>query len=201
MRRLFLMFCVLLSVVASAQSLGRSGSALGPLIPEGWEHQHVDGDFNNDGYNDVAVLAHPSDTTNIFAIYFGSQEGQLKLWKQYPDLLPNRDKTTLVDVTMSVNKRGVLSITVELFQTAGGYGTSYSTYVLRYQDADFFLIGKDEHVMSRNTGENVVDSYNYLTGKHQRVVDNVFDDSIKPKETWRNIPKEPLKPLGSFVMD
>ena len=58
--------------MVAAQGLHRSGSSPEELIPSGWSHQVAEGDFNADGHKDAVVLAHPTDTTNVLAIYFGS---------------------------------------------------------------------------------------------------------------------------------
>ena len=206
MRRLFFLLMFLPAMVA-AQGLHRSGSSPEELIPSGWSHQVAEGDFNADGHKDAVVLAHPTDTTNVLAIYFGSETGKLTLWKEYADAVVNPNETTLVDTELEVTSRGVIRIRVSVFMTAGGYGSTWTSYAWRYQKAegnadesDFYLIGKDEHWMSRMSGEDVVESYNYITCKCQRIVSNAFDDTVKPRETWRRIRKEPLQRLGTVEM-
>ena len=102
---------------------------------------------------------------------------------------------------MDVTPKGVLEISLSMFRSAGSYGAGKNTYKFRYQNGDFYLIGLDEDYYMRNTGEAQTDSYNYLTGKHQHVTFNMFDDSVKKRETWRNIPRKPLRKLGSWEME
>ena len=85
--------------------------------------------------------------------------------------------------------------------TAGGATTGGPTYVFRYQDGDFFLIGKDETELSRYSGETTDTSENYLTHKRQVTTGNAFRNSkVKEVTRWTNLPKEPLKRLGEFEM-
>ena len=72
-----------------------------------------------------------------------------------------------------------------------------SNFSYRYQDGDFYLIGKEYHNMSRNTGDMETTSENYLTWRRQVVTENAFEDSNVPrKETWTKLPKKPLEKLG-----
>ena len=67
----------------------------------------------------------------------------------------------------------------------------------RYQDGDFYLIGKENRSMSRNTGEMETTSENYLTWRRQMVKENVFDDDKPKTEKWTKLPKKPLEKLGA----
>jgi hypothetical protein len=51
------------------------------------------------------------------------------------------------------------------------------------------------------TGEANTVSNNYLTHKRQVVKENVFDETVKPKETWTSIPKKPLSRLGEDLLE
>ena len=51
------------------------------------------------------------------------------------------------------------------------------------------------------TGEAETVSINYLTHKRQVVKENVFDDTVKPKETWTTLAKQPLRKLGEDYMN
>lgn len=199
-------------MISFAQQLAKTGSAVSQLVPDGWTIEEAHGDLNKDGYNDVVLVVTPNFKEHlqtredgyvynfnapILAIYFGSQPGQLILYKQYKDFLPYSDSEYLfVDYSLTITDRGVLRIGIENFSSGGSYGSWWQTNVYRYQDNDFFLIGKDTREMSRTTGEEVTESFNYLTHKCQRIVSNVFDEDVKPKETWKKIPAEPLQRLG-----
>lgn len=161
------------------------------------------GDFNKDGISDLAIIANMGDERGrVMAIYFGIQGGGYTCFREYRDILPPDDEPDVsLDCSMSVNPKGVLEIDLSMFRSAGGWWTGHNTYKFRYQNGDFYLIGFDEDYFMRNTGDAQIDSYNYLTGKHQRVTYNMFDESVKKREKWSNIPKKPLRKLGSWTME
>lgn len=179
----------------------------------GWEHSEAMGDLDRDGISDLVVIATPDDKAHILtneetgssrnlnrpvlAIFKGNSQNQFTPWKFYDEVMPVGDEYLFVEYSVSITDKGVLRISTSSWASAGGWGQTEHTYVFRFQNGDFYLIGEDEHCVMRNTGEDTTDSYNYLTHKHQRVVTNAFKDvKVKPKETWKSIPREPLKRLG-----
>ena len=161
--------------------------------------------MNHDGYNDAVLVATPEakdsdEVSPILAIYFGSQSGQLKLWRQYEELIPADNETIWFEIGLTITERGVLRIEISSFASAGSSWREWQTSVFRFQDGDFFRIGLDTHSMSRMTGEDIVESFNFLTCKCQRIVSNAFNENFKPRETWRRIPKEPLHRLGEEML-
>ena len=196
-----------------AQSLAQQGASVNELVPDGWQHKEAQGDLNKDGLPDLVVVATPDYVENlktrddgyvynfnqpILAIYFGTAQGQLQLWRQYDDVIPaDESENCSHEVNVEITGQGALRIAISLFCSAGSYGTSVDTYTYRYQNSDFFLIGMDNEEMRRNTGENTVVSENYLTWKRQVKTSNVFDEHIPSTEKWSRIPKKPLEKLGT----
>ena len=207
----------LLPLLCGAQGLKPTGTSADDIVPDGWWHTQTAGDLNKDGVADLALIALPNDSAHIkvrddgyaynfnqplLAIYFGTDDGRLRLWKTYDEVLPATvDECTTIDYSINITPRGTMTIGIEAFMTMGSYNSPDVTYVFRFQDGDFFLIGKDEHSLSRSSGQDETISYNYLTHKRQQVVSNAFDDSIKPREKWTAIPKSPLKRLGTWPLD
>ena len=142
-----------------------------------WSSTEAVGDLDKDGINDLVIIATPDFKENFIV-----EDGDT------------------IDANLDINDRGVLKVGLEYFASAGSYGSSNISYVYRFQNGDFYLIGEDNKSFMRNTGEAETYSYNYLTHKRQIVRYNMFDDKVKPRETWSNIPKKPLKKLGSFIM-
>ena len=100
-------------------------------------------------------------------------------------------------MSLEVTDRGVIRISIQLFCSAGSYGTSNDTYAYRYQNGDFFLIGMDREEMLRTTGTSTLVSENYLTWKRQTKVSNAFDESVPTTEKWTKITRKPLEKLGA----
>ena len=209
------MILCLCAISISAQALKQQGASAEQIVPEGWEHEEALGDLNKDGVKDLVVLAKPNFKENmqtrddgyeynfnpyILAIYFGQAEGDFKQWKQYENLFEPDSEWTTNDVDVEITERGTLNISTSFFASAGSYGTNQTKYTFRFQNGDFYLIGKESTDMMRNTGEMTTVSENYLTWKRQTIKDNAFEDVVK-KETWSKLTKEPLKKLGDEGLD
>ena len=157
------------------------------------------GDINGDGINDIAIIAAPIKNEPILAIFWGEKGGQYKLFKTYTTLLPkNHEEYIIHDYSIEITKRKTLIFSLNQWASAGGWGTTTISYTSRYQDGDFFVIGKDYETMQRNSGDATDDSYNYLTGKRITRQFNAFDSKKKPKTTTKFFPKKPLTSLSTL---
>ena len=209
MKKSILAMVALLPLFAMAQSLKDSGKGAADIVPNGWESSFKTGDLNGDGVADLAIIATPCDKEKmktrddgyvynfnqpILAIYWGEKNGKFKLYKQYDDVIPERpDEYT--DITPSLDVTGgKLKISLEYFVTAGSWYQPIIPYTFRYQKGDFFLIGKDETGVTRNTGVTTVTSENYLT--HKRTVTTTRPKRKKPTVKTTRLKKSSLKPLG-----
>ena len=178
-----------------------------------WDCTEAAGDLNKDGIGDLAIIAIPRDEAHIkrneagyeynfnqplLAIFWGKKDGTFVCWKQYDNVVPAReDEYHSVNPSIEITPQGVLRISLEHFSSAGSWGNLNETFVFRYQQGDFYLIGQDEDSMMRNTGEGEYTSINYLTLKKQYRTYNAFNSKVKPREKWSRIPKKPLKRLGT----
>ena len=223
MQYIQLLLMALLPMSSMAQDLKPSGSNVSQLVPHTWHHQEEQGDLNGDGLADLVIVATPPsekpatdaqdtegdesseyeetfDPYPVIAIYFGTDDGKYKLWRRYEELIPQSSNISFYEVGININERGVLRFQLSSFCSAGSAYNEDRTYVYRFQDNDFRCIGMDLHTMSRMTGVDETLSYNYLTCRRQRIVLNAFDDSIKPRETWTRLPRQPLKRLGEEAL-
>lgn len=213
----FLALMVCMPSLVLAQSLKASGATVSDVVPSDWEVTSATGDLNGDGVADVAVIATPRYEANlkvrddgyvynfnqpVLAIYWGKADGTLQLYKQYDNVIPARpDEYLSIDPSLSITKRQTLVIDLEYFASAGGWTSTTTSYVFRYQQGDFFLIGMDENSLTRNTGETTIISQNYLTGKQCVTTGHIDSSKKKPKEKWSRLPKAPLQPLGTPLGD
>ena len=186
--------CAVMS--AQAQSLKQQGTSVEDIVPQGWTHSEAKGDLNKDGIADVAIMA-KADSLPILAVYFGTADGRLKLWRQYADVLPaDEGELCSYDILLEITDRNVLRITTQLFCSAGSWSNSTNNYSYRFQNGDFYLIGKEVEEARRNTGEVTVVSENYLTWKRQIQKSNFTNDD-PPIEKWSRLQKKPLEKLGA----
>ena len=198
MKQLLFFLLVALPMLVSAQELAKKGRSAEEIVPQGMDFVKAEGDLNKDGLSDLVVFADP-----VLAIYFAAPSGNYELWKRYDDILPNDDENDnlMIDIELSITDRGALKIEVGYFASAGTSYVTNNNYTYRFQNGDFYKIGEEQHSMSRMTGDDKTVSTNYLTHKRQVVIENAFDERIKPKETWTSIPKKPLRRLGEDLLE
>ena len=198
MKRLLFFLLVALPMLVSAQELAKKGRSAEEIVPQGTDFVKAEGDLNKDGLNDLVVFADP-----VLAIYFATPSGNYELWKRYDDILPNdkENDDLMIDIELSITDRGALKIEVGYFASAGTSYVTNNNYTYRFQNGDFYKIGEEQHSMSRMTGDDKTISTNSLTHKRQVVIENAFDETIKPKETWTSIPKKPLRRLGEDPLE
>lgn len=198
MKKILLLLLCILPMLASAQQLAKKGKSVKDIIGNDSTCVIAEGDLNKDGRSDLVIFKAPE-----LAIYFACSEGGYKQWKAYNDLIPidESDGTLMTDVFLSISERGALKIEVSSMASMGSSYYSNKNYTYRYQNGDFYKIGEEEHSLSRMSGDEETISTNYLTHKQQVVKQNAFDENIKPKETWKNIPKKPLRKLGEDLLE
>lgn len=158
----------------------------------------VDGDLNEDGISDLVIAAQPNDSTRVLGIYFRGVRGIYDCFGLYENLLPAPDDPEYAEeeVSLKINKRGALVVSIHRFYSAGSWGVYDDSDIFRFRGDNFYRIGSERECFMRNTGEIVRDSRNYLTGRQMKVTSNEFDRDVPRRETWSDLPAEPLRPIG-----
>ncbi|MDO4512281.1 MAG: hypothetical protein Q4B68_10755 [Bacteroidales bacterium] len=215
MKRLLMAALVLTTLAASGQQLKTVGTDIEHLKPEGWLHFADYADVTGDGVTDIVAVLQPCDSTKmrkcedgfyhnynkpVLAIYLGEPDGKMHLFRSYDSITVASDDEYVELTTFArVSERGNVVIDVDTHVTAGSWATTRTSYVFRYQDGDFYLIGKEKQHLNRRTLDRENISENYLTGK--RCIVNTNDETGSRKEAWETIGKKtPLQRLGDFVL-
>ena len=188
--------------------LQEEGRILNELVPATWEMHTAYGDLNGDGQVDLVVLATPDDPANIevrsdgfktnmnhpvLAIYFKNEYNVYHLFKQYANVIEPLDEMGGGGGRAEITDKGVLRLTYNDGDVATDM--SYITELYRFQNGDFYRIGRSESDFDRMTTHNqYITTYNYNTGKIQRKV--ITDGGTKPKDKWETMEKKPLLKLG-----
>lgn len=215
MKKIALFLCLSLACSAYAQNLLQQGRDSQEIVPQGWDKIEAQGDLNQDGKTDLVVFTKPHTpektkpnndisaendfNQGLLAIYFGQDNGTFKLFKQYKELL-FASELTHIDVGLKINRKGSLLIDIkaDYVYGVGGIHDSYQ-YNYRYQNQDFYLIGKDVEKMDSHADKLEKSSENYLTGKKLVITDKALEGGWR-KEKWHKLNKKPLEKLGKDAL-
>ena len=177
------------------------------FVPPGWglEAERT-GDLNGDGRIDAVFvlrgedpklviandsLGEPLFNTNprILAVAFARPSGGYALAMQDSSLIPRREIPTQSDPFEAEYglkiERGAFHVRLEHFMSAGGWGMFNVTYIFRWQNNRFELIGWDRNDTTRNTGEMRTASVNFSTGRVKITTGNIESDDEKVE--WRTL--------------
>lgn len=162
----------------------RASSAEG-FVPPGWKLEaSVQGDLDEDGRPDLAMVLRAQDPANILdnpglgeprldtnprllAIAFGTPEGY-RMVLQDQSLIPRRTNPRLEDPFDADSlriARGTLRVGLGLWSSAGSWGAERRNFTFRWQNQRFELIGYDATEVNRASGETRELSVNLSTAR------------------------------------
>lgn len=171
-------------VAPGIPTLAARAASAASFAPMGWRvEQQVSGDISGDGVADLAFVLRKTDPAMIvrregyepeninprlLAVALGSTDGFV-LSAQDHALIPSRDADTLnmndpFDGGLSIAD-GALTVEVNLFMSMGGGSTGPFQFRFRHQDGAVRLIGYDNTIVERMSGEMTTVSVNFLTGR------------------------------------
>lgn len=172
----------------------------------------AEGDLNGDRLSDCVLVVRgtakkfiaknegfgsPKFDTNprILIIAFRNGKGGYKLVEQNNRFIVFPDAPNMTEPFQSIGiSKGVLSILIEEFYSAGSWSMTNRTYKFRYQNSEFELIGLEHTHVRRNTGEITTRSYNFSTGK-AILSEGMIDDDGKGKKTHYELKLDTPKTL------
>lgn len=195
------------------------GKDLRELVPKGWIIlDSAKGDLNKDGRNDLAFVIQHTDPKNIqlnqnglgrdtidlnpriMAIYFAdSVSGTFSKNIQCNDFIILCDNPTMDEPFdgIEITPKGILKIKFHFWFSAGSWETSNHTYIFRYQNNEFALIGYESSEIHRGSGEAKDYSLNFSTKKMSISTGTISDD--KPTNVqWKTFKLDKLKTLKTL---
>lgn len=192
---------------ADHPKLAAAGKTPGDFVPKSWEIlQKTYGDLNGDKQEDCVIVMNgkygkfiqkndgfgtdPFDTNpHILAVLFKEKDGyKLVLQNNKIAAVAENPSASYPFSDMEI-KNGVLTINTSHWMSAGGWGTSNTSFKFKYTKGEFAMIGADKNEFMRNSGEGSERSYNFLTRKVKVLTGNMMEyDTRKMKTTWRTLP-------------
>ena len=175
------------------------------FVPPGWGLEATaKGDLNGDGAPDLALVLKAKDPSAVIPNESGlcgeeldtnprilaaalAEGGAYRLAAYDSEIISRRDNPCAVDhfsaeESLEVS-RGVLTLSLERFMSAGGWSMSRTGFTFRWQQDALRLIGYDFSNVQRNTGEMSTLSINYLTGRVKTTTGNIAEDSDRVRWT------------------
>lgn len=196
----------------------RSGNTINSFVPRNWKIiGKAFGDLNKDRKSDAVLVLRGNfakfknkneeglgrnifDTNpQILVILFKNKIGKgYRLAEQNNRFIIQANSPTMSEPFQKVSiKRNVIKFDFENWYSAGSWSAFYVSYKFRYQNGRFVLIGADKTSRIRNTGEEELRSYNFLTRKRQMVKTN--PETEKKKVSWKRIKLETLPTLKTII--
>ena len=182
----------------------------------------TEGDLNNDGEKDIALVIENTDKNNFvknenlgsdtlnlnprrIIVALKSKDSYL-LKVDNVHFIPSSgdvEATCLADPFEDglIIEKGVLKIDLNYWYSCGSWYTNHNTYIFRYQNNQFEMIGYESSEFHRASGEATSISINYSTKKKIETTGlNEFNES-KPKSKVSKIKVNKLYNLNEIVMD
>ena len=210
------LFCILslfliCSIYIFGEDFPKKAETVNDFIPKGWkEILATSGDLNKDKLEDVVIIIEKDDEKNIkknntigpnylnlnpriLLILFKQKDGTYILVdkndKGFIQSENDEQNPTLMDTLSGIDiKNNTLKISHDNFLSVETWSALQSVFTFRFQNNRFELIGFDNNLFVRNSGEQEKFSINFLTNKIKTTSGgNIFNKKLNnPKEKWGN---------------
>lgn len=185
------------------------------FLPDGWKVIASEkGDLNKDGIVDVAYVVQNQDKANLvnedgvkrdknpreLIVLFGTEDKKCYVLavRNKTFILAN-DNEFMDEPFQGIEiKNGTLRMSFSEFYTMGSWTTTQYSYVWRYQDDAFKLIGANTTKFHRGDGDAVEISANFSTKKYSVTTFNMFDDEVEETIEWKKMDLTQLKTFETF---
>ncbi len=187
------------------------------FVPKGWKIiKQPTGDLNKDGIEDVAMVIQKTDAANIkkengmtidknsrtLLILFGkATKGCYELNTESKTFILAHEDVIMDDPFEGIEiKNGTLKISFKDFRSMGSWETSQSSYIWRFQDGLFKLIGANDSSFHRADGDATDLSINFSTNKYSLTFYNMFEEEDESEEEviWKKLNVKTLKTFETF---
>lgn len=190
-------------------------TSLESFIPEVWEVlKKAKGDLNKDGFDDVAMVIQNTDPRKYsgvvpmrinsndrkLIILFGQKKaGCYTLNTKSETFILMHEQENMDDPfeDMTISK-GTLKISFKEFYNMGSWSSGNYSYIWRFQDGEFKLIGANTLNYHRGSGDATETSVNFSTNKYSLKTFNIADEEVEEVETWKTVKLKELKTFSTF---
>lgn len=204
-----------------------TGNQLKDFVPAGWKIMDSSrGDLNKDNLPDLALIIENTDPRNFVAnidrmggdtfnvnprillvLFKDKQAAGYTLVAQNQSFMPPPNDTVSTCLADPLGESEGLKIQGGLFElhfqywmSCGSWFTSNHSYLFRYQNGQFELIGFDSNEFHRSSGEMSDVSINFSTRKLSHTTGgNMFEETTKkPTTTWKKFSLSKMMTLKSM---
>lgn len=197
--------------------LPKLATSIEEFVVDGWEiFDSSEGDLNKDGFADVALVLQsldsiPADGDDDWSIPYYPRILAIAFWDKEADGYRLKAQSNKFIITtegngtmeepysgMEIRKNGTLRFDFTYWYSAGTWYMGSSTYIFRYQNNRFELIGQETESMHRATMATSKTSINYSTRKAILFTSDGEDDKGKTETASFELDELPtLKTVGA----
>ncbi|MFT5779444.1 MAG: hypothetical protein ACI837_002402 [Crocinitomicaceae bacterium] len=204
------------NVVSPKEEAEEICETLDSFVPKGWMIlKKVEGDLNKDKIKDLVLVLMNTDEANVFSdefseidsnprdllILFGIDKANCyRLMTKSSSFILAHEESSMDDPFEDIEiSKGTLKLNFRSWYNMGSWLSSTYTYVWRFQDGDFKLIGANSSEFHRSTGDAVDVSVNFSTHKYSYSTSNMFDESVPEETNWKTFKMKELKTFSTFT--
>lgn len=190
-------------------------NGLNSFVPEGWKIVNNEkGDLNKDGISDVALVIQKTDASmikkmsgeirdtnprNLIVLFGTENKGCYELVVRNSTFILANDNEGMTEPFENMGiENGTLRLYFSEFHSVGNWMSGQYTYIWRFQDGDFKLIGASADRYHRADGDATDVSVNFSTKKYSVTTYNMFDESVEEEVVWKTLDLKKLKTFESF---